>query len=115
MNELSRLDLLLAQARNGLAPSEAQLQRLAARVVGTPVAQPAAALNGGRWAAFKATGSAGLLAAGLLVTGGFIAGYLSRPQPSLRSEPAPSQAPAAPTSNERPTSCGEVVLARSMM
>jgi hypothetical protein len=81
------LDELLADARTGLSPSDAQVEALGARLAAPPLTVSATAE--GRWAAFQATGSAGLAAAGLLVAGGFIAGLLAHRAPASSELPPP--------------------------
>jgi hypothetical protein len=101
MNDES-LDTVLAHARTGLAPSDAQLEAIGARLAALsvpqlPLSEPAlpAPRAAGHWAAFKATGSAGLAVAGLLVAGGFLAGLLAQRMPA-RAELPPEPARATP-------------------
>ena len=89
------LDTLLAHARAGLSPSDAQVEAIGARLAALPLT--AASPAPGRWAALKATGSAGLAAAGLLVAGGFLAGLLAHRSLTFAELPPPS--PHAPVAN----------------
>jgi hypothetical protein len=105
--EMKSLELVLARARAGLSPSDAQLRRIESGVFGTalPDALRAPGASGdalgvsdpapvaGRWAALQATGGVGLAAAALLVVGGFVAGYLAHPV-LVRREIDPAPAPA---------------------
>lgn len=86
------LDTLLAAARTGLSPSDEQVEAIGARLAALTAPPPAL----GRWAAFKATGSAGLVAAGLLVAGGFLAGLLAhRSLTPIELPPPPPHVPVA--------------------
>ena len=90
------LDTLLAHARAGLSPSDAQVEAIGARLVELPLTAPSLTQAApGRWAAFKATGSAGLAVAGLLVAGGFLAGLLAHRSLTFVELPPPPHAPVA--------------------
>jgi hypothetical protein len=94
------LDTVLAAARAGLSPSDEQVEAIGARLAAPmPLKEAVPRPAPGRWAAFKATGSAGLLAAGVLVGAGFLAGLLAhRALTFVELPPPPLPAPiASPT------------------
>src|SRR5688572_33475449 len=106
MNDFDALDDVLARARDGLSPSDAQVERMRAAlppVASGKVAAEAGALGGvrgpsrelpnRRWAALKATGGTGLAAGAWLVASGFVAGYFARSvvTDDAMSTPAPTE------------------------
>lgn len=100
MANIDPLERVLARARDGLSPSDAQVERIWTRLPVNPTsgseAAPATVAPGaghvaiaagaasGRWAAFQATGAHGWVAAALLVSGGFVAGYWAHSEVASR-------------------------------
>lgn len=90
MTELDEVDEALALARGELAAPDVVLERVWQRV--GPGAVVAATPSG--WAALKATGASGVIAAAALAGGGFALGYLVRGEaPPVVHAVAPPPAP----------------------
>jgi hypothetical protein len=103
VTEMDPVDEALGLARGELSAPDAVVERVWQRV--TPGVVPPAAPSG--WAALKATGASGVVAAALLAGGGFALGFLARGESSVKQvtvgppltpqvvvQPAPAEARA---------------------
>jgi hypothetical protein len=107
---MDEVDEVLALARGGLSAPDAVLERVWQRV--TPAALAPTTPSG--WAALKATGASGAVAAALLAGGGFGLGFLARGEAQVQQGNVALAAPAVivpatpPVPTPAPSPTGDV-------